>query len=252
MLGETWTVDANPNEIFAYASKNESFGRDVANYISQNIPKLEKFVQLYGDMGKKELNSIVSTHKIIVHVDDNQKPTRHTACDVQDGVLRIIFNENAFAMFQSDGLHELDKALDKASAANGAVTFIARKSIEKDYEPEIGGVQKEIGEILAMPDIKLVPNFEENAKMLAAHSGKDWQPNFGRQTLAIFKQTAEGLKKAKFHEDDMLQEALGEALEKKEIQLKVVQKDKFKTRESWSEVILQDGAVVLHVSTMVP
>ena len=117
--------------------------------------------------------------------------------------------------------------------------------MKKTYDPEIGNVQAKIARMLKVDDLVLNPNCEDIAKILAKETSSDWRKEFGMTTLKTFQRVATGLEDAKFGEDDMLQEALAEAMEKKEIRIMVVDK---LTSGSWHEVIMKDGAIYLQVS----
>ena len=119
--------------------------------------------------------------------------------------------------------------------------------MKRYYDPEIGAVQTKIAELLKVDDLMLNSYAEENATKLAkdSSSSSDWRKEYGTALLKMFKQAATGLEEAKFGEDDMLQEALAEALTSKEIGIKVVDK---LNRGSWHEVLVENGGLYLRVS----
>lgn len=215
------------------------------------MKRLKDFITQQGDGAKSEINSLAPNHKLVLTADDANQ-TKYTTCDFKDGNFRIVFHEDQFGRWQSDAFQDISKVVDKASAASsGPLSLVARSAIEKQYNPEIDAVQKEMATVLNLPDVILNPNFEANAGVLAGNKDvRPWQATFGQQTLKHFQEMIEGLKKAKFHEDDMLQEGLTEALESKEFSLNIVKK--LETKETWNEILLKDGKVILNVSPPLP
>jgi hypothetical protein len=73
------------------------------------------------------------------------------------------------------------------SAPREGFALVTKASIENDYNSEIEEVIAEIAEILAMPDVVLDPNFEENYAMLMTKEDKSWQNQFGKVIFQYFK-----------------------------------------------------------------
>lgn len=99
-------------------------------------------------------------------------------------------------MFKHDKLGYNQNWLDKTYfvKAVDAVTeetfsLKAKSSIEKAWEENVEDLKKEIGEVLAMPDVILDPNFEEvyAALKAAKKDDDDWQTSFGTAILAYFR-----------------------------------------------------------------
>lgn len=65
-------------------------------------------------------------------------------------------------------------------------SILAKTSIENDYNAEIEELTAKIGSILAMPDVTLDPNFEENYAALKIKSDTSWYNSFGRVTFEYF------------------------------------------------------------------
>lgn len=68
--------------------------------------------------------------------------------------------------------------------------MIAKKSIQEHYLDLIDDLTATIGEILAMPDVVLDPNFEENYAALTKGNPDKWHWSFGRVTLNYFELVA--------------------------------------------------------------
>ena len=175
--------------------------------------------------------------------------TDYSSCDIVEGKLRIIFNEAQFGSWVSGALGDLPEALDKASAVSGPYSFLPRFSVSHEYEPEIEAVRKDVAEILGIPDVQLDPRLEDNAKVMTASDVRDWKANWGRTLLKIMKDAAEGLKNAGFKGDDMMQEAIQEALTEKKL---TIHYDAEAAKGQWNAVALKDGVILLQVSAWSP
>ncbi|KAG6838389.1 hypothetical protein H0H93_006895, partial [Arthromyces matolae] len=102
-----------------------------------------------------------------------------------DGVFRILFHHQKLAYNQNYLREFLLKAIEDVPRAGFSI--VAKNSIEEHYTSEIDDVTTAIGEILALPDVVLDPNFEANYEALTAvKTDKDWHRNFGKATYAYF------------------------------------------------------------------
>ena len=193
-------------------------------------------------MGIDEANQLASAHKLTLANDDS---TTHSGCDLRDGALRIIFNEAQFGSWYNGALGELAEALDATSAAaSGPYSFMARFTVERDYTPHAEEVRKRVAETLAIPDVKLSPRHEENAQVLEKAGVRGWKEDWGRTVMKVMKDAAEGLEKAGFKSDDMLQEGLQEALTGKELAVYMGAED---AKGQWNAVALKEGVIQLQV-----
>lgn len=108
------------------------------------------------------------------------------SADVKDGVFRILFRQNNLGYNQDYLSDPLLKAIE--SAPREGFSLVAKNSIQTYWTDEIEDLTAEIGEILAMKDVILDPNFEENyATLNKSKEDKDWQGNFGRATFQYFR-----------------------------------------------------------------
>ncbi|EPE05230.1 hypothetical protein F503_03835 [Ophiostoma piceae UAMH 11346] len=253
-LGTAWTIDVNPLAIFPYASNDyakESLGSLLAEYVDSAIYHIGNFVERNGADSVAELNEVASKHVLTVDLDE-AGTNSYCGCAVQDGQLVIMFNEKNLGVNVSDALQsdKLLKALNDAprdAATAPKLSFAARTSIAKDYEPKIEAVRVRIAKTLARDDLKLEPNFEANYAVLSA-AGVDaykYEENLGSFTLEYFEGVAYHLDSQKFGGDDMLQEGFNEAVEKGVIALRVVDSLKY---ASYCEVVVEDGTLFVQTT----
>ncbi|KAK7757513.1 hypothetical protein SLS62_000528 [Diatrype stigma] len=259
ILTVPWTIDVNPNQIYAYAKDGyakESLGNCLASYFEGAIYRLKEFVDSYGEHGLNQLNTISHAHAMTMDVDESKQFT-YCGADIHEGKLRILFAEDRLGSNIDYALEKLVllKALNNAPAPEGSgatLSFAARMDIQKEYSPKAEGIQKQIAELLARSDIKLNPNFEdtyaklsEAGKDQSAEVRPDWQGLLGAFTRQYFEGLASQLKSQKFGEDDLLQEGLNEELTKGQIAFRIV--DKLE-RDLYSEAVFEDGVLYLQVS----
>lgn len=168
-----------------------------------------------------------------------------------DGKLAILFNADRLAVNIDDCLEEskLTKALNEApNAAASGMSFVARTSIDTEWEREAERTKKTFSEIL-QTDVTLDPNFQQTYDALkAAKDASDdhWETNIGNFTRFYFEALASSLKSQNFDSDEMMREALVEALEKGTIAFRVVEQGKMKAL--YNECAFEDGVLYMQVS----
>ncbi|KAI0409299.1 hypothetical protein F4802DRAFT_243833 [Xylaria palmicola] len=258
ILGTAWTVDVNPNQVFAYSDKSayakENLGACLHEYFYGATSRLEDFEGTYGEDGVNELNTICHAHVITLDVDEEKRFT-YCGADVKDGQLRLLFAPDNLGCNISSCLDSsvLAKALNDAPApADTPLSYVARTSIRKSYDPKVEGVRARVGALVAKPDIALNPNFDANfAKLLEEGRAKksalrdDWQENFGSWTLLYFEGLVTQLEWQKFEDDDLLQEGFQEVIEKGEVVFRVVDK---LVKGSYNEAVIEDGVLYLQTT----
>jgi hypothetical protein len=219
-------------------------------YMEPFCSNLESFINTYGDDGKAELNSFCSKHQVEFAPQETTTFT-YGGLEIKDGVLRLVFAEKKLAVNVSDVSREFQEALKTASKSSGsgsAFNITARQSVRESYDPEIGALQKSIGELVGVPDIKLTPNFESNAAVMAEARDKarsDWDRTLGGATLAYFDGLKYRIQYAGFGGDDMLQEGFQEGVSKNEISFRIVKK---LVKGTYHEILIEDGVLVMQVS----
>lgn len=225
-------------------------------YIEPFCSNLESFITSYGEDGKNELNSLVTEHRVELAPQDDDTSFTYGGLQIKDGVLRLVFADGSLAVNVNDVSRDFHEALKAAAASSGsggnAFNISARQSVRDSYDPEIGALQKAIGEIVGVPHIKLTPNFEANAAVLAGSGSKvraDWDKIIGGATLAYFEGLKYQLERAGFKGDDMLQEGFQDGVSKNEISFRVVEK---LVKGSYHEILVEDGVLVIQVRLAFP
>lgn len=257
ILGTEWTIVINPLAVWPYADESyakERLGSCLASYVDGAISQFKQFADKYGDDGKQELNTIAYKHQLNLEYDD-KKTFSYCGPAIQDGQLVILFSEKYLGTNTYDAFYDayLQKALNSAPpqpSANGnppPMSYAARISIKQNWDPKIGDLQKQIGALLEMPDIKLEPNFESNYAILKANEKKaglrdDWEACFGNFFYLYFEGLLSTLQWKQFGEDEMLREGFQEGISKGEVQLKVVEKLE---KGNYNECQVKDGVLYL-------
>ena len=212
------------------------------------VYNIKGFVNVFGEDGKGEINTVCSKHKIVFAPQDTTQFT-YGGLDVKDGALRLVFAENYLGTNVSDVSAGISKALKDAPAAPGASAFNidARNSVREKYDPNVEEVRSSIAALVNMPNLKLNPNFEHNASMLAktADQHSSWDMQIGAATLAYFSGLEGQLQSAGFKGDDMLQEGFQEGVDKGEICFRIVDK---LTKGTYNEVVIENGVLYIQVS----
>ncbi|KAK6065019.1 hypothetical protein SCUP515_11418 [Seiridium cupressi] len=255
-LAVPWTVEVNPNQIYAYAGDGyakESLGSCIAGYINGAIYQLKSYESSFGKEGLKELNSIAHKHVITMDVDD-AKRFNYGGVDVHEGNLRILFAPDNLGVNIDNACEKetLQKALNEAAPAEGSsepLSFATRTGIRQDYDPKIEEIREKIANLIAKPDIKLNPNFEETFAKLKEESSiektelrEDWEKYIGYMAFQYFEGLVSQMQWQKFENDDLLQEGFNEAVDKGEITLRIVGKLK---EGLYGECEVEDGVLYL-------
>lgn len=152
-------------------SYQSRLGSVVTWYVEPLLQNVEKFVREYGDDGKDELNSTVTSHAVEFGPQD-KTDFRYGGLYVEGGVLKMVYEApKCFATNTSDVSLKIGEALKKASESAGGKAFnvMARNNVKDNYESNVDEVQEELGTLLGVKDIKLTPNFEQNAEALSKH-----------------------------------------------------------------------------------
>jgi hypothetical protein len=216
------------------------------------IDNLKKFVDKFGEDGKRELNSICSKHQLSFGPQFTTKFS-YGGLVVENGVLHLVFEENSFATNVGDVSKDIAQALKDAPPPPGASAFnlVARNAVSSDYDPKVEEVRSAIAELVNMPDLRLNPNFEHNSKELAKLGSQmeDFDKRIGWLTLAYFQGLQYVLKQNKFKDDDMLQDGFQEGVEKGEVCVQIVDKLEGKG-SSYNEAIVKGGVLYIQVSDL--
>jgi hypothetical protein len=208
---------------------------------------LKRFIDVFGDDGKSELNTVCSKHQLVIAPQDTTKFS-YGGLDIKDGVLRLVFQEERLGTNVSDVSAEIAKALKDAPPAPGASAFniVARNSVRDNYDPKVEEVRSAIATLVNMPSLKLNPNFDHNSSMLAktASDHETWDRQIGAATLDYFSSVESALKREGFGGDDMLQEGFQDVVSKGEICFRIVDK---LNKGTYNEVHAEDGVLYVQV-----
>ncbi|KAH7347659.1 hypothetical protein B0T11DRAFT_143395 [Plectosphaerella cucumerina] len=253
LLGETWTIDINPNAIWPYHNEGyakESVGSCIKSYVEGAIWQIKYQAERYPHL-VSEINTIASTHVLGMDVEDEEpKRFSYSSIGIQDGKLMLLFRPDALGSNISYAAQEdqLFPALN-AVPSDAPLSFLARHSIKTEYDAKIDAVQKSIAAQIGKPDVKLVPNFEEafaTLKAAAAVKGSEVREDWEKQLGYLVEQYFEGLdwqlKNIKIESDDLVQEGFNEAVEKGELVFRLVEKLQYGL---YGEVVIEDGVLYL-------
>ncbi|KAH6952765.1 hypothetical protein DER45DRAFT_647449 [Fusarium avenaceum] len=248
ILGQPWTIKVDPLALYAYAEEDSwastSLGDLIVSYIEGAEYQLKYFLERNGDGAKDEINEICSAHVLTIDVDEKNTVYYCGAKVSSQGELVILFKAGDLGTNTSNALdsNNLSKALNEAPSTTRPMSYVARASIRNDYESNIKDVQEKLNKILGQ-DITIVPNFEANFEKLKSKAGTDsnWEDNFGNFHYLYFDALVSQLQYDKFGEDDMLQEALLEVMEKRAVHFRIVDQ----TKKSYNETVIEDGILYL-------
>jgi hypothetical protein len=223
-------------------------------YFNDNLRRLDEFIQEYGEDGVKEINEIAHKHQLTMDVDVTDR-WRYCGAQIIDGALAIVFHPNNLAVswghaFDSD---RLLAALNAAPSAEGVkMSVYARTSLKKEWEPKVADFTKKVNEILHREDVTLDPNAEqlwekflEESKKPKPNMREDWESQFGYLAKEYFNGLISQLKSQGFADDDMLYEALNEAVPTGIFRLMVVDK----TKRTYNDWIIEDGVFYIRFNT---
>ncbi|OAQ60532.1 hypothetical protein VFPPC_06664 [Pochonia chlamydosporia 170] len=252
LLGAEWTIDINPNQIYAYAKDGyakESPGAMINAYVEGVEWQLKSFVSKYGDDGKNELNTLAHAHVLTMDLDVNKKFS-YCGCEVSEsGALVILFNEDALGsnIDYATSEEHLTKALNAASAPSLSMSYVARKSIREEYTKQIDPIQAKINEQLGK-EITLKPEFEAAYEKLKAAKDADesWEVNLGMYIKGYFEALASWLEYNKAKEDEMIREGVNEAVASGNVFFRVV--DEGVIKSGYNEVVVEGDALYLQTA----
>ncbi|KAG6815549.1 hypothetical protein H0H87_000632 [Tephrocybe sp. NHM501043] len=245
LLGTTFHININVNEVWAYnpPDYNTSVGGLGSNgwpphrflhltrilsiydsYVKGFVDALKWYIEKYGDEGKTHFNEAVTQSELTVTVNElGDKASR-----VWGSALELVKLNVRNSIHNQSYINDyLLKAIENVPRAGFSI--VAKFSIEEYYNAEIEKLTTEIGEILAIPDVVLDPNFE--AKSPSSISGN---------TLTHHQLNSQG-----FKGDDMLQEGLAEIVNSKTFQIRIVKKTK---NDATIETVVENGTVYIQMT----
>ena len=222
----------------------------IHSYVEGFVRNLEAYLQLYGEEGKTELNTLCTNHSITLEA---AKIDRDSGCDVKDGNIRILYREKRFGVnIYSSSVYKVADAVNTAPLPtnyNPQMSFYARQSVRLQYGTQIEEIRLKAAIILNTPSIKFTPNFEQIYDQIkdirnAMHAGSYWEENLGRTGLSYYKDAFLDVLSRDFAGNEYLVEAFQESVFKNEICLRIVDKIQGYNR---FEGVIEDGILYIQV-----
>jgi hypothetical protein len=210
------------------------------SYVKDAVRYLGEYEQLRDD-----INKLASAHVLTMDLNEDETFSYCGPKFLPGGKLAIVFRADRLGVNISDAFYRenLEKAISLVPTEE-ALGFYARKNISDEWEPQVESLQSQLKGILNR-DITIVPNFEDvYNKLKSTKESSDFEQNIGLFVQLYFKALINELKSQKFDSDDMLQEALNEALDKGEVHFRVVDRIK----GDCGEVAIGGGILYLQVN----
>ncbi|OAA56119.1 hypothetical protein ISF_07717 [Cordyceps fumosorosea ARSEF 2679] len=248
ILGEKWTIDIDAKAIYPYGEDRsyakESTGAMIAEYVDCAIRGLRRYVEQYGDDAKNEINKVASAHSIIMDLDVDKKVSYCGAGITADGQLAMLWQDGNLASNIDHVFSERSLTAALNAVPSEGISFETRLDIKQSYDDKIADVRTRINTALKR-EYTLEPGFEAAYAKLSGTQA-EFKENLGQFVFLYFEALAGGLVSQKFDSDDMMQEALNEAVESGKIAFRVV--DKAQMKETYSEAVIEDGVLYLQTS----
>ncbi|KAI0597100.1 hypothetical protein F4775DRAFT_602901 [Biscogniauxia sp. FL1348] len=254
VLGTPWTIEVNPNQIYAYAEDGyakECLGNCIYDYFTAATRRLKEFSDHVGAEGLNDLNTICHAHTLTLDLDSSQR-FAYCGTDVHAGSLRLLFAPGRLGTNIDDAASRevLTAALSGAAAAgsdsDSGPSFAARADIRREYEAQIEGTRARIGALLGRPEVRLEPGFAGTWAALSSAKDEvrdDWEGLLGAFTRLYFEGLARQLEGQGFGSDELLREGLNEALTTGTIAFRIV--GSLGDGELYNEVVVEDGVLYL-------
>ncbi|KAJ4159795.1 uncharacterized protein LMH87_007737 [Akanthomyces muscarius] len=248
ILGQTWTVDIDPKNIYPYGADGswakESTGAMIAEYVRCAVNGLRRYIDKHGDDGKQEINQVASAHNLVMDIDVDNKISYCGAGITSSGQLAILWQEGNLASNIDDVFNEKKITTALNEVPSEGMGYETRLDIKKNYEADIGEVNTQINTILKK-DYTLEPGFEAAYAKLSGTKA-NFKENLGSFVYYYYNALAKALVRHKFDADDMLQEGFNEAVESGKIAFRIV--DASQMKQSSSEVVIEDGVLYIQTS----
>ena len=236
----------------------------VASFFTGAIDNLSRWLDRTGSDGRASLNS-AAFHHVMTLEPASSSSTETTSCDIYGGKLRLLFKTDLLGWNTGDCLADrnLSNALDAVDTAAGAgstqpekLPFATRLNVRDEYENEIGPILEKARTQLARPDLRFVPNFERNFafmkkwikenKRIARNVTEEWEGQLGTRTKDYFEGLVRFLEYKHFEDDEMLREGFFEAVDKAEVQFRIIDKSEMdKNHGRNCETVIEGGICYL-------
>ncbi|KAJ3493451.1 hypothetical protein NLG97_g4721 [Lecanicillium saksenae] len=248
ILGEKWTIDIDPKNIYPYGADGsyakESTGAMIAEYVRCAISGLRRYIDMHGDDGKQEINKLASAHTLIMDLDVDKKVS-YCACGItSSGQLAILWEDGNLASNIDDVFSEKKITTALNDIPSEGISYETRIDIKNYYEKKIAEVNEQINTALKK-EYTLEPGFEAAYAKLSGTKA-NFKDNLGSFVYHYFNALAKALVRQKFDSDDMLQEGLNEAVESGKIAFRIV--DASQMKETYGEAVVENGVLYLQTS----
>jgi hypothetical protein len=173
------------------------------------------------------------------------------SCEIANEKLKIIFSPGDIGVNIDNALSKLSEAVNTASKNSDSANlpFNTRKDIKENYESRVPGIESRLAQIIGVDKIDIVVDFHAIYATLLAYYQKDKQYSLqrfedvlGSRTIEYLESLPSALERDGFDKDDMLQEALQEAVSTKTVAVRLVEKLE---RNTYNETVIQDGKLYL-------
>ncbi|CRG85931.1 hypothetical protein PISL3812_02934 [Talaromyces islandicus] len=258
ILGEPWKIDFDIPSVWGYANEaspsnsypRESTGNMLAGYANSAVSGISSFADKFGSDGIAELNKLVSSRSIVLESCLTQVDGT-CSCEIANQKLKIIFSPGDIGVNIDDAFSKLSEAVNAASKNSDSVNlpFNTRKDIKENYESRVAGIESRLAQIIGVDKVAIVVDFQAIYAALLAYHGKDnqyslqgFEDYLGSRTIEYLESLPSALERDGFDKDDMLQEALQEAVSTNTVSVRLV--DKLE-RKMYNETVIQDGKLYL-------
>lgn len=219
-------------------------------YANSATSGISNFADKFGSDGIAELNKLASSHSIALE-SYTTRVEGTCSCEIANEKLKIIFSPGDIGVNIDDALSKLSEAVNTASKNSDSANlpFNTRKDIKENYESRVAGIESRLAQIIGVDKIDVVVDFHAIYATLLAYYEKDkhyslqgFENVLGSRTIEYLESLPFALETDNFDKDDMLQEALQEAVSTKTIVVRLV--DKLE-RNTYNETVIQDGKLYL-------
>lgn len=233
------------------------------DYFESAMRRLEEAIRQHGQDLCTSINRLAPAHLMTLEPDKNIK---YCGSDISNGKLRILFNPTGQGVNIPSAFEYIGDVVSKAGASEEAgagagsgpaLNLAARSGIRNDYDPKMGNVETESRRLLKCPTLTFVPNFEANYAKVRTYvdtldrEDKSWplddkcDESLGRLTVQYFEGFLSWVQNKNFRKDEMMQEAFKDAVEKNEVELRVVDDLPGYPGNSRNDCIIEEGRFVI-------
>jgi hypothetical protein len=225
-----------------------------SSYITCLMQELEQYIRRYGDDGVSRLNSVCFNHSIGLTAAAAEQIPDYPSCDIKDGSLRVLFQENWLGANCFSGIWGFEAAVNSAVDPNEqspSLSFIAAQSVKK-FDAKIEAIRVKAVSMLQFPSLKLTADFETIFTKLKAvkRDPSYWahqEKLLGDTAFDYFKSAFLEVIRVKFENSDVSCEAFRETIFRAEVRLRIVEKPDELGGFTF-EAVIEEGVLYIQVS----